>query len=231
MGEDLDLHDIALLAMADELEKIAGLADLARRGIQLGGKAVGAVTEGWKRTAPSAMRLQRGFPGASELRRGIAKTYRATHGTAAEGILGRAGQAIRRTFGAGEHLMGKGTKIVGGGIRQGAEQLSRIGVTGQSATTKYLPVGERAQMGVGLLSAAPGIIQSARGTGEAGGPGVAERVGGIAGGLAGGLAGFGRGPLRSIALGVGGGAAGGAVGKRLGSLFSRSKPPQQGEQE
>ena len=129
-------------AFVEELLKISsagGAAGAGLRGLWQGTKAVGrrfanpiqGAKEGLKTLSPLGI-LAGGGARAQQLRSRVQQA--------------QSGGVFKRTFGAGGHLIEDSKPLNGLGVRGSAEELSRRGWTGGSKATKYLPVGDKAQL-------------------------------------------------------------------------------------
>lgn len=142
-----------LTSFGDEMRKLARLGmlkSLAPKGLkELGGRLrnpVSGMREGWKSLGPEhAIKSQ--TQGGRWLEESLAKP-----GT---GMLGK----MRRGVIAGEHLTGDtGAQ----GVKGLAERASRAGFTGTGSATKYLPIGDKTQFGLGTALTLPDIVNAAQ---------------------------------------------------------------------
>lgn len=137
------------VAFTNELEKLAFGEGFVRNLKTVGSRLIpfgGGLSAGWKAMSPTAVITAGGKRGADLVNR-INKA--------------KAGGAIARTFGPGEHLLQNAAQT--GGVRGAAEELSRRGWTGASKATKYLPFGDKGQLMVlGPMASAPALLHSLR---------------------------------------------------------------------
>ena len=209
MGDQL--NHVTMQALSDELEKIARFSGLKTIGRRIMNPKKG-LQEGWRAFAPSNL-MSMATDGGKELRQAVGKTH------AAQGKKGiRA--ATRRTFGAGTHISDPGGGSVremlkGKDLKGAAEELSRRGWTGQGRLTKYIPLGEKGQMGVWAGTTAPSLARAATGTQREGEVGLGEQVGEQAGWIAPSILAAGVGGLGAMTIPLVGSALAARAGKAL----------------
>jgi len=239
MGNTLSPSDIKYIR--EDMEKAAveftGLRELAKR---IGSPLVG-LSRGWKALSPSKL-IEQGGEAATDLSSAISRTRAAQQalktskpvkildatGSPVQNILGkekmyrgdthlgRARAYLATKLRAGTHL--EPNADLSSGIRGLAERASRSGWTGEGAVTKYMPIGQKSMLGLGVAASAPGIVDAAR-------YGPSEQFGGV-GEQAGVLAGFALPavmfagmPKSSLVAPILGGFAGGRLGKALDRRF------------
>lgn len=178
MGEQV--NNLVLAAFEDELEKIGGFPkfpfvgriakSLSSEGgnmVELGNRLKNpwkGMKAGWEAMSPTKA-LRAGGKAVPGLEQEIAKQ-------------GPKAGVLRRTFGAGEHLLPGHTPDTST-LRGAAETASRAGWTGQGKITKYLPLGDKGQNALAMATAAPSMVGLARGEGEHAGENIGGALGGI----------------------------------------------------
>jgi hypothetical protein len=210
-------------SFGDELEKIADFRTNLYEFAGRIGNPLKGLAKGWKMMSP-AETLRTGLPGATRLSEEIAGHFSPSPSTIfGKHIpgLGTARTALRRTFAAAPHLQEASTPVTGGGFRQAVEELSRRGWTGEGKMTKYLPLGEKAMVGLGGVATGAETLHALRSP-EAGGPGPAERALSGLGTLGTGVMTFGTG-----GLGLAAPLAAGYLGGRAGRVIDRLRQREQ----
>jgi hypothetical protein len=246
VGETLD--PIVIGALTDELQKIAKgpgfFGNVAELGRRLGSPKAG-LQSGWKMLSPAG-RLSSGTHHAKPIAEGVARTRAAkraleTRGRLTphvdtqpvEGLFGRPAQYkgdtalgrvrahLRAALGTGTHLEQPG-KALGKtqGAREIAEELSRRGVTGEGAITKYLPLGDKSQM----LAIGPAMAYPALASGQTG---LAEETGATLGYTIPGILAAGTGVPGFVDT-MGAGMLAGRVGRKLDEARNRRALEQAG---
>jgi hypothetical protein len=219
MGEPIT--DLVLQAFEDELEKIAG--PFFKNTFELAGRLgspMKGLKEGWRLMSPhNALKTPHTAVGREVMEDVISTVGANTRGQMGGGTWKqKLVDPLRRTFGAGEHLGGNSVPLSSAaGIQGNAEELSRRGWTGQGKVTKYLPLGEKAQFGMGAAASVP-TVSAATEPNSTTGPAEAALSAGA--GLGTNILAYGTGGW-GIAAPLLATAAGGAIGRRIDGMMQR----------
>jgi hypothetical protein len=222
------LNALTMAAFSDELEKMAGLANIVRQVAKpalSGVRRLGRGTQGWfegggeavNRVLSPVRGLKKGWQEMSPVTGIERRAIQAGHTSlphAVEALKGNPEKLKELLEGGGEHLLQETSAPGTGRVRALAENLSRSGWTGAGNRTKYLPVGAKSIQTGFAASIIPSVVHAPKAT-PTGEGGALETGLGELGGTLGMVSGSGIGIVPSTALMIGGNYAGSRLGRIL----------------